>query len=235
MTTTTAPTSTSPGAPGRSDRRPRRARRPRFDRHRARDRSPARPRRLRRCRRAAHRRKCADRPRRGIRAPGTRIDAATSQPQRWALMPALARCRRTRRSRPRAWSAAPRSLRLDLAGTPRELVAFSFRGARRSLDNWSRRALLYPALVVLSLIAMGGAAGTVAAATSSNPAPASGRTYRANGHRLYLNCVGSGAPTVVLFNGLGEWTPNWAWVQANVSATAARLRIRPRGRRLERR
>src|SRR5438132_2500107 len=99
------------------------------------------------------------------------------------------------------------------------LVGSSFRGARRSLDNSSRRALLYPALVVLSLIACGGAVGTVMAATSSNPAPASGRTYVANGHRLYVNCVGSGAPTVVLFNGLGEWTPNWTWVQANVSAT----------------
>jgi pimeloyl-ACP methyl ester carboxylesterase len=39
------------------------------------------------------------------------------------------------------------------------------------------------------------------------------------GHRLYLSCTGSGSPTVVLFNGLGEWTPNWAWVQANVSRT----------------
>jgi pimeloyl-ACP methyl ester carboxylesterase len=57
------------------------------------------------------------------------------------------------------------------------------------------------------------------AATSSNPAPTSGHTYLANGHRLYLNCVGSGSPTVVLFSGLGEWTPNWARVQANVSAT----------------
>ena len=55
------------------------------------------------------------------------------------------------------------------------------------------------------------------AATSSNPAPANGGTYLVNGHRLYLNCVGSGSPTVVLFNGLGEWTPNWAWVQAKVS------------------
>jgi pimeloyl-ACP methyl ester carboxylesterase len=73
--------------------------------------------------------------------------------------------------------------------------------------------------VVLSLLALGGAAGTLMAATSSNPTPASGRTYLANGHRLYLNCVGSGSPTVVLFSGLGEWTPNWAWVQANVAAT----------------
>ena len=115
------------------------------------------------------------------------------------------------------------------------LVVSSFRGARRSLDNWSRRALLYPALVVLSLIAVGGAVGTVVAATSSNPAPTSGHTYLANGHRLYLNCVGSGSPTVVLFNGLGEWTPNWAWVQANVSRDSACLRIRSRRRRLERR
>jgi pimeloyl-ACP methyl ester carboxylesterase len=72
---------------------------------------------------------------------------------------------------------------------------------------------------VLSLIAVGGGVGTVMAATSSSPAPASGHTYLANGHRLYIHCVGSGSPTVVLFNGLGEWTPNWAWVQANVSAT----------------
>jgi pimeloyl-ACP methyl ester carboxylesterase len=57
------------------------------------------------------------------------------------------------------------------------------------------------------------------ASTSSDPTPISGRTYLANGHRLYLNCVGSGSPTVVLFSGLGEWTANWAWVQANVSAT----------------
>src|SRR4029078_11017243 len=99
------------------------------------------------------------------------------------------------------------------------LVVSSFRGARRSLDNWLRRVLLYPALVGLSLIAVGGAVGTVMAATSSNPAPTSGRTYLANGHRLHLDCVGSGSPTVVLFNGLGEWAPNWAWVQANVSAT----------------
>jgi pimeloyl-ACP methyl ester carboxylesterase len=34
-----------------------------------------------------------------------------------------------------------------------------------------------------------------------------------------LNCVGTGAPTVVLFNGLGERTPSWAWVQATVSSS----------------
>jgi len=143
----------------------------------------------------------------------------TSQPQTWALKPGLATM-----IFGLSIAVLADERRLDLAGWVWPVfltivVVASVRGARRSLHSWSRRALLYPALVVLSLIAIGGAAGAVIAATSSNPAPASGRTYIANGHRLYLNCVGSGSPTVVLFSGLGEWTPNWAWVQANVSAT----------------
>jgi pimeloyl-ACP methyl ester carboxylesterase len=144
----------------------------------------------------------------------------TNQPQQWAVAPGAA----TALVGVSLLTLAPGERFLDLASwvwpvLVAMLVVWSFRGARRSLANWSRRALLYPALVVLSLLALGGAAGTLMAATSSNPTPASGRTYLANGHRLYLNCVGSGSPTVVLFSGLGEWTPNWAWVQANVAAT----------------
>ncbi|HWJ32757.1 MAG TPA: alpha/beta hydrolase, partial [Gaiellaceae bacterium] len=98
------------------------------------------------------------------------------------------------------------------------LVGWSFRGARRSLDSWSRRAILYPALVVLALVAVGGAFETVAQATASNP-PLGGRTYLVNGHHLYLHCVGNGAPTVVLVSGLGERTSSWAWVQQGVSSS----------------
>jgi pimeloyl-ACP methyl ester carboxylesterase/drug/metabolite transporter superfamily protein YnfA len=143
----------------------------------------------------------------------------TDQPQRWALAPGVA-------------AAvvglaillfAPGNRVLGLAGWVwpvllLALVGWSFWGARRSLHNWSRRALLYPALFVLLLVAIGGAYETVAEATSSNPVPA-GRTYLVNGHRLYLNCVGTGAPTVLLFNGLGERTPSWAWVQEEPSST----------------
>ena len=144
----------------------------------------------------------------------------TSEPQPWALIPGLA----STVAGFAAIVAGPNQRLLDLAGWVWPvllaiLVVSSFCGARRSLRNWSRRALLYPALFVLLLIAIGGAVGTVAAVTSSTPAPAKGHIYTVNGHRLYLSCVGSGAPTVVLFNGLGEWAPNWAWVQANVSHT----------------
>jgi pimeloyl-ACP methyl ester carboxylesterase len=62
----------------------------------------------------------------------------------------------------------------------------------------------------------------VAEATTSNPTPSSGRTYVVAGHSLYLNCVGSGSPTVVLFNGHGARTPNWALVQ---SAVARQTRV----------
>jgi pimeloyl-ACP methyl ester carboxylesterase len=37
------------------------------------------------------------------------------------------------------------------------------------------------------------------------------------GHRLYLACRGTGSPTVVLENGLGEDTPSWAWIVKDVA------------------
>src|SRR6187200_970910 len=91
----------------------------------------------------------------------------TDQPQRWALAPGIA--------------AAlvglaillftPGNHALGLAGWVWPLlllllVGWSFWGARRSLHNWSRRALLYPALFVLLLVAIGGAYETVAEATT---------------------------------------------------------------------
>jgi pimeloyl-ACP methyl ester carboxylesterase len=142
----------------------------------------------------------------------------TNQPQRWAFAPGIA----TAAIGAGVLAFEPGERVLAAAGWVWPvllalLVVSAFRGSRRSLNSWSRRALLYPALAVLLLAAVGGAVGTVASAASSRPAPAAGRTYLANGHRLYLDCVGSGSPTVVLLNGLGEWTPNWAWVQTSVS------------------
>jgi hypothetical protein len=143
----------------------------------------------------------------------------TDQPQRWALAPGVALAVLGLA----VLVLSPGNRALGLAGWIWPvllllLVGWSVRGARRSLHNWSRRWLLYPSLVVLLLIAAGGGYETVAEATSSNPPPA-GRTYLVNGHRLYLNCVGAGGPTVVLFNGLGERTPSWAWVQRTLSST----------------
>jgi hypothetical protein len=143
----------------------------------------------------------------------------TDQPQLWAAFPGAA----TAVAGVAVIVLSPGDRTLGLMGWVWPvllliLVVWSFRGARASLRNWSRRALLYPAFFVLALVAVGGFFETVAEATASDAAPG-GRTYLVNGHRLYLNCVGSGAPTVVLFNGLGERTPNWAWVQRAVSSS----------------
>ena len=142
----------------------------------------------------------------------------TDQPQSWALVPAL------------GIGLAGLAL-LILGPSDRVLgrlgwvwplllalvLVWSVRGARRSLHNWSRRALLYPAFAVLALIALGGAFETVMEATTTNNPPSGGRTYLVAGHSLYLRCTGSGSPAVILFNGLGERTPSWAWVQEDVA------------------
>ena len=142
----------------------------------------------------------------------------TDQPQPWALAPAvglgvvgLALLVLGPSGRVLGWLGWVWPLLLAA------LVVWSWRGAHRSLHNWSRRALLYPSFVILGLVALGGAFETISEATTSN-APATGRTYLVAGHSLYLSCAGSGSPTVVLFNGLAERTPSWAWVQRDVAA-----------------
>jgi pimeloyl-ACP methyl ester carboxylesterase len=142
----------------------------------------------------------------------------TDQRQRWALAPGAA----SGLAGLLLIALAPGDHALQTTGWVWPLlllivVGWSIRGARRALDNWSRGAVLYPSLFVLSLVAAGGAFQTVSAATSTNPAP--DRRYLVNGQSLYLHCVGKGEPTVVLFNGLGERTPSWAWVQRSVSST----------------
>ena len=46
-----------------------------------------------------------------------------------------------------------------------------------------------------------------------------GALYDVGGHRLHLDCRGTGSPTVVLQNGLNEITPLWSAVTAQVSRT----------------
>ena len=142
----------------------------------------------------------------------------TDQPQPWALVPAvclgvagLALAILGPGDRVLGWLGWIWPLLLAF------VVVWSIRGARRSLHSWSRRALLYPALAILALIALGGAFETVTEAATENNPPAGGRTYLVAGHSLYLRCTGSGSPAVILFNGLGERTPSWAWVQEDVA------------------
>src|SRR5581483_10288920 len=142
----------------------------------------------------------------------------TNQPQDWARLPAIS----FGVSGAAILILRPSGHVLGLLGWVWPIlllvvVVWMVRGSRRSLHNWSRRALLYPAFVLLALIALGGVFETVTEAATSNNPPLGGRTYAVNGHSLYLRCTGSGSPAVILFNGLGERTPSWAWVQGDVA------------------
>lgn len=51
------------------------------------------------------------------------------------------------------------------------------------------------------------------------PPPAPGRLILVDGHRMHLNCTGAGSPTVVIENGLGDFSTDSALVQAAVGAS----------------
>jgi pimeloyl-ACP methyl ester carboxylesterase len=53
-------------------------------------------------------------------------------------------------------------------------------------------------------------------ATTSEPKPL-GKLVDLGGHRFHLNCTGKGSPTVVVENGLGDFSFDWNLVQSQVS------------------
>lgn len=56
----------------------------------------------------------------------------------------------------------------------------------------------------------------VFANAASEPKPL-GRLVDLGGHRLHVNCTGRGMPTVIVENGLGDFSFDWALVQSGVS------------------
>ena len=55
-------------------------------------------------------------------------------------------------------------------------------------------------------------------ATDNNPPKPRGRMVDLGGHRLHVNCTGKGSPTVIVENGLGDFSFDWILVQSRVSA-----------------
>jgi len=59
---------------------------------------------------------------------------------------------------------------------------------------------------------------TIAAASQMQMTPKPpGKLVDLGGHRLHVNCTGSGSPTVVVENGLGDFSFDWVLVQERVS------------------
>jgi pimeloyl-ACP methyl ester carboxylesterase len=126
----------------------------------------------------------------------------TDQPQRWAAAPALI--------------LGLGGLLLVTVGSavrevldwvwPPALLALAIWmviHARRQLRSRSRRLLLYPVIAALALASAGGGYATLGAAADAKAYPMPGQLIDVGGHRLHLNCTGSGSPTVVLEPGAG--------------------------------
>jgi pimeloyl-ACP methyl ester carboxylesterase len=142
----------------------------------------------------------------------------TDQPQRWAVGPTL--------------FTGVGGLLLMAFGSPvREVLSWVWPPAlfllviwkayrtRRDMGSRSGRVQLYVVFAILALAAVGGGYQTVGEATDSNAMPATGRLIDVGGHRLYLNCVGSGSPTVVLEPGAGGTSSQLGWITPAVASS----------------
>lgn len=98
------------------------------------------------------------------------------------------------------------------------LLAKTIARVRRDLHSRSCAWLVYPVLCVYALCALGGISETIHEAFDRRMYVAPGQLVDVGGHRLHLDCVGSGTPTVVLESGLGETGTYWGWISPAVAS-----------------
>src|SRR5688572_29629745 len=76
--------------------------------------------------------------------------------------------------------------------------------------------------VLLGLLLLGAAYEAVAEAADARTYPPPGQLVDVGGHRLHINCSGTGSPTVVIDAGWGDWSGGWSRVQPD-AAKATRV------------
>jgi pimeloyl-ACP methyl ester carboxylesterase len=90
---------------------------------------------------------------------------------------------------------------------------------RRGLGSWVRRGLVWMIAGLLALAVIGALYQAIATEIDQRSAfPEPGEMVDVGDHRLHMNCVGQGSPTVVLDGGLGYTSVEWSgWVQPEVA------------------
>jgi pimeloyl-ACP methyl ester carboxylesterase len=74
-------------------------------------------------------------------------------------------------------------------------------------------------VLIIGLALLGAIYETLAEAADAKSYPPPGELVDVGGHRLHINCTGSGSPTVVIVSGLGDWSTSWGVVQPEVAKT----------------
>lgn len=77
--------------------------------------------------------------------------------------------------------------------------------------------LLRTAATAAAALLVAGAGLSVLHAADGAPLPAPGAFHQVDGTRLYLDCRGAGAPTIVLEAGATGFADTWSWVQADLA------------------
>jgi pimeloyl-ACP methyl ester carboxylesterase len=88
----------------------------------------------------------------------------------------------------------------------------------RNLRSIARRLVLYPLLAGILLAGIGGGYETIQEQVDRSTTAMPGHLVDVGGRRLYLECSGSGSPTVVLVSGLAEASVYWqGWIAPAVA------------------
>lgn len=75
-------------------------------------------------------------------------------------------------------------------------------------------------ILVIGLGLIGAIYEALAEAADAKAYPPPGQLVDVGGHRLHINCIGTGSPTVIIEAGLGDWSTSWGGVvQPEVSKT----------------
>ncbi len=141
----------------------------------------------------------------------------TDQPQRWAVVPAvfmgvsglLLVAFGSGVNDALHWVWPPALLALAVWMTVQ---------AHRQLRSRARRWLLYPVIAVMALASVSGGYETVREHLDASAYPMTGQLVDVGGHRLHLQCTGSGTPTVVLQPGGGDMSSAMGWIAPAVAA-----------------
>jgi len=143
----------------------------------------------------------------------------TNQPQRWARVPAAAMAA----TGVALIAFAPGNDGLTAAGWawPPLLFALTmWMGAQLRRNMTSRaRWIIYPVIAGLGCASIGGLVETIALQHDTSTITMPGHLYDVGGHRLHMQCVGAGSPTVVLNNGTGEISQSWARITPEIATT----------------
>jgi pimeloyl-ACP methyl ester carboxylesterase len=94
-------------------------------------------------------------------------------------------------------------------------MIFQVRRQMRGRGRW----FIVPVIASLFVFSVGGAIAAVSAANGPGASAQAGQMIDVDGRRLYIDCTGTGSPTVVLQSGLGESSSYWGRIAPAVAAS----------------